>query len=414
MREPVDIIIPTFDNLGQLVPCVNMMLWYSCEYPVNIIVVNNGKIPLEKELPKKVTVINPGQNLGWTGGLKEGLKHSTSKYVLFANDDIYIPRSSSRWLKLLVRDMDWLDVLGAVGPTSNLVMGPQNIWHQTPSHVYFTTFLIGFCMLVRREALDKAGGVHDMEHGGDDLDLSIRIRKQGYKLMVNREIFVYHHGFQTGERIYGGPDKPNGWNSPQMVENVNMELIRKHGFMEFWNTIRNTIHHELNADGEQRNPGADFEGDVVRQYVNGGVTLELGCANKKTVPHAIGIDIVPKGDDVPYMDCRSVADITADVSEKIPLADDYADCIIARHILEHCVDHVKALKEWRRVLKKGGRLVVSCPDEKITESIPLNPQHVHAFTVESVEAVTDLVGFKTIAKDRFYNFNSFTVCLEKT
>jgi len=408
MREPVDIIIPTMDNLGQLVKCVNSMMSYAVEYPINIIVVNNGELAIETELPTNVKILCPGKNLGWTGGLREGLKHSKSKYVCFANDDIFIPRSSSRWLKHIVRDMEWLTALGAVGPASNMVMGTQNIWHETPYNIIFTSFLIGFCMVVRREALDKSGGVHDMEYGGDDIDLSIRLRQQGYKLMVNREVFVYHHGFQTGERVYGKPNIPGGWNSPQMTENVNMELIRKHGFMEFWHTILNHENADLTSG-----PVLDAESEMVKQHVNGGITLELGCGNKKTVPHAIGIDIIPTGEEVPYMGCKSVADIVADVSEKIPLPDDYADCIIARHVLEHCVDHVKALKEWSRILKPGGKMVISCPNEKVCDGVPLNPQHVHAFTPESIATVTDLLGLKPIASSEFYNFNSFTVCVEK-
>src|SRR3989304_4448654 len=237
--EVVDIIIPTYDNYNQLNDCLQSIAMSRICHPVHVIIVNNGTSKLdmliEKDSNFSMEVIETGSNLGWIGGLREGLKHSTSKYVLFANDDIFIPRSSIKWLSEMVRTLDIYPFVGAVGPASNVVMGVQNIWNGMPSPMHDTTFLIGFCILIRREALDSSGGVQDMEFGGDDLDLSIRLRKAGYTLLVRRDIFVYYHGFQTGNRVHGDHTTFNGWNSRNMKDNVNMQLIRRHGFLGWWN-----------------------------------------------------------------------------------------------------------------------------------------------------------------------------------
>jgi len=232
----VDIIIPTYDNAQQLGQCVGSLRTHN-EYPIRIIVVNNGEADLTVE-SENVLLIKSEKNLGWTGGLQEGLKHSTSKYVVFANDDIYVPLASKRWLRNSIEFLEHNPTVGAVGPMSNVVMGRQNIWWKfSTDYLEEAKFLIGYCMVVRREALDKAGGVQDMEVGGDDIDLSIRLRDVGYDLVVLRENFIYHHGFQTGNRIYGDHTKPNGWNSKNMTEETNMELIRKHGFIKLWSTL---------------------------------------------------------------------------------------------------------------------------------------------------------------------------------
>jgi SAM-dependent methyltransferase len=49
---------------------------------------------------------------------------------------------------------------------------------------------------------------------------------------------------------------------------------------------------------------------------------------------------------------------------KLPFKDEYADYIIASEILEHIPlkDVVKTMIEWLRVLKKGGRMVITVPD----------------------------------------------------
>ena len=136
--------------------------------------------------------------------------------------------------------------------------------------------------------------------------------------------------------------------------------------------------------------------------------MACNCGANKTVPEAIGVDRVPNGEIVEQLQAPSVADVVADVTEELPFDDNYADAIIARHILEHCVNTIGALKQWKRVLKPGGRLIVSVPDSAIRNTIILNSEHVHAFTVESLQSIAELIGFKQIANERFYNNLSFT------
>jgi|TARA_Y100000296_G_scaffold26875_1_gene31535 GT2 family glycosyltransferase len=233
--EWVDIIIPTFDNLRQLRQCIGSMRMTRNNYSMKFIIVNNGKAPLHDMLEEDgIKVVTPPTNLGWTGGLKYGLEHSNSKYVLFANDDIYVPLSSHKWLRDMVRVLSVHENCAAVGPSSNCVMGSQNIWSGCSVWAQYVPFLIGFCVLYNREILDKIGGIDDAFYHGDDLELSIRARNQGYNLLHLPTIFIYHHGFQTGEKVHGGPDKPGGWNSDESTRLTNQQLIKKHGFMKFW------------------------------------------------------------------------------------------------------------------------------------------------------------------------------------
>lgn len=410
MREAVTVLIPTYDNVDQLNDCVSSMIRTIGYYPLKIIVINNGEADLSHLVSKDIEVLNPGRNLGWEGGLKEGLKHTSTKYVLFANDDIYLPQSAQTWMRDMVRLMEVYPEIGAQGPSTNVAMGTQNIWSPPFMDSFVTTFLIGFCMLLRRSALDEVGGVDDTLPGGDDLDISIRMRKAGHILVVNRHVFVYHHGFQTGNRVHGDHMRPGGWNSPQMTENTNTALIRKHGFLNWWQTltpIETPTKEKVNAFN------ADTEGDAVRSFLIPGSTVELGVGAKKTVPDAIGIDRIPKDHPIPYIAGVSQADIVADVQEPLPLTENETDNVIARHILEHCVDSVQTLKQWAQPLKDGGRLIISVPDERITDTIPVNPEHVHAFTPESLQRLGEAVGLEHVGTKTGYNGISFTICFKK-
>jgi cellulose synthase/poly-beta-1,6-N-acetylglucosamine synthase-like glycosyltransferase len=156
---------------------------------------------------------------------------------MFANDDIFVPISSTMWLHNMARVLQQYPGVGAVGPASNCVMGLQNIWSASSELYQDVPFLVGFCMMVRRKALDEVGGLDESFNTGDDIDLSIRLRSGGYSLINARDTFVYHHGFQTGEMLYGKPDQPGGWNSLQMTEETNDHLIQKHGFKKWWRTM---------------------------------------------------------------------------------------------------------------------------------------------------------------------------------
>lgn len=239
MTNKVAIIIPTYNGNDYLIPLLNSLLFTWKEGLFHIYLVNNGEIHnMDGIANPHVTVLQQPENVGWEGGLKVGLNASTEDLVLFLNDDTFIPMNSVDWLDRMT-DHFKHDNVGAVGPASNCVRGAQNIFSGTPydQDLLLVNFLIGFCLMVRRSALEKAAGIDDTLPGGDDLDLSIRLRKAGYGLICDRNVFVYHHGFKTGERVKGTPNMKGGWNSVEMTERTDWALMEKHGLPEWLNCM---------------------------------------------------------------------------------------------------------------------------------------------------------------------------------
>src|ERR1700679_315912 len=188
----VDILVITYNNPNYLIPCIQSLGQMITLDIARVIVVNNGE-PGSVNIPVQgVEVIDAGSNLGWEGGLKLGLEHSKSEFVCFLNDDVFFPISESLWLNRLLQHFIDPKVV-AVGPSCNAIMGVQNIWANVPSVVMEVRFLIGLCYLVRRSALDACGGVDDSLPGGDDIDLSIRLRKNGGKLFFDKSVFFFSY-----------------------------------------------------------------------------------------------------------------------------------------------------------------------------------------------------------------------------
>jgi SAM-dependent methyltransferase len=64
---------------------------------------------------------------------------------------------------------------------------------------------------------------------------------------------------------------------------------------------------------------------------------------------------------------------------------DSVDFIVSSHCLEHLLDPYEGLKNWIRVLKPGGHLIITIPDEDLYEQgqwpSDKNLDHKHTFTV---------------------------------
>jgi SAM-dependent methyltransferase len=120
-----------------------------------------------------------------------------------------------------------------------------------------------------------------------------------------------------------------------------------------------------NGNNESDQSGAKVcEGDVQSRddQPSMGIRLNLGCGNK-----------ILAG----YINCDlsgNYSDINPDVScdiRKLPFNDDYADEVLAVHVLEHFYvwEVEDILNEWIRVLKPGGKLIVELPSlDKIINS----------------------------------------------
>jgi len=102
------------------------------------------------------------------------------------------------------------------------------------------------------------------------------------------------------------------------------------------------------------------------------VVIELGCGNSKT-PGAIGVDFNPK----------TQADIIHDLDIfPYPFADNYADRIICKDVLEHVEHFVAVMEEIWRIGKPGCEVEISGPFMSSVNYFS-DPTHRRAFTSRS-------------------------------
>lgn len=77
--------------------------------------------------------------------------------------------------------------------------------------------------------------------------------------------------------------------------------------------------------------------------------------------------------------------------DKIPKKNNTYDALISTEVLEHVEDPQKVVKEFRRVLKKGGKLFLTVPQGR---TIHQEPYNFFYFTKYGVELILKNAGFK--------------------
>lgn len=98
--------------------------------------------------------------------------------------------------------------------------------------------------------------------------------------------------------------------------------------------------------------------DAISKYAKGDI-LDIGCGNKPYKPFFEGKINSYTGCDIIQSD-RQLVDIICPATD-IPLPDNTKDTVFTTQVIEHVADHRKLLSEAFRILKPGGRIILSGP-----------------------------------------------------
>lgn len=308
----ISIVIPTYNRCDELLkPCLESIKKYTDPSKIEVIVVANGCKDNTREYVESLgtpfKLIWLEEPSGYTKSTNEGIKAATGEYiVLLNNDTVLLEQQKDTWLKILIEPFKDPTV-GITGPLKAYCPYARK------------DFLIFFCVMMKKEMFDKYGLLDEIFNPGfgEDVEWCVRIINQGYRIQqvpVESEVTqgdklmlgqfpIFHVGEGTfAHTTYG--DK----------------LLAERRFL-----LMNRFHTDIK--------------------------LNLGCGNKPLKGY-FNVDIGSESCDIAW-DVRT-----------IPLDDNKVEEIISAHLFEHLSNHEvrNVLKEWRRVLKPGGRLILEMPN----------------------------------------------------
>lgn len=147
---------------------------------------------------------------------------------------------------------------------------------------------------------------------------------------------------------------------------------------------------------------------IIRPYLNGNI-LELGSGGWPCVDHAVQVD-VHRFHNPPHPPVQLVTDAFG----SLPFRDGFFDCLVASHLLEDVLDWQPVLREWTRVVRSRGHVIIQVPDRSryraaVAAGQPDNKSHRHeSFPGELTDYYKLLGGFDVI-RDGFEPAGDYNV-----
>ncbi len=233
-KGKVSIVIPSKDKVDLLTRCIQTVLATAANADLEILIVDNGSTEAATieyygtlETDSRIRVLKYDAPFNYSAMNNLGATHASGDYLLFLNNDT--EAIDSGWLQELI---GWarLKEIGAVG--AKLLRADGSIQHagavvgfggfaghpftgqaENTSGFFGSTewyrdylAVTGACMAMRREVFDRVGGFdEEFISCGSDVEICLRLRRAGYRVVYNPFARLLHHECAT--RLGAVPDQ---------------------------------------------------------------------------------------------------------------------------------------------------------------------------------------------------------------
>jgi GT2 family glycosyltransferase len=290
------IIILSYNQVDYTLACIDSIKKFTNSYEIIVVDNNSDKHTIDKlEEIQDIILIKNKINKGFPGGCNDGIKVATGDNILLLNNDTIVTRN---WLDNLIAALYSNNDIGAVGPVTNSCSNFQTIPCEYSSLEDMLLFaeqhnksnsnlwesrdrLIGFALLIKKDILNNIGMLDEQFFPGnfEDDDLSLRIRLNGYKLLLCKDTFIHHFGSTSFTK--------------ESSERFSKTLqINEKKFLQKWNIEKNEI---FNPNIKKINIKKEEEEIVSFIYVVNDEDLfekSKSCINNLIIPNGISIEII--------------------------------------------------------------------------------------------------------------------------
>lgn len=209
-----DIVLTVYNQLELTKRCIESVLKYFRNQD-RLILVDNGSDPETTSYLKEVSTANKvfdielirfEPNQGFIKAANAGLGFSDKETVCLLSNDTVV---TAGWLEEMLRLMEKEPDIGIVNPASSTFSlypsRSQSIDELARSLDKFkgsytnTAACFGFCMLIRREVIQKIGILDEVFGRGyfEDSDFCRRANTAGFRCVISKAAYVWHREHST-------------------------------------------------------------------------------------------------------------------------------------------------------------------------------------------------------------------------
>jgi len=217
---PVDIVIPVYNGIEFLVPCLESVFAFT-DHRHRVIVVDDASPDEQTKqylrslaYQQKIVLLENEVNLGFIGSVNRGMKSSSRDIILLNSDTEVTPG----WVEKICNCAYSRPNVATVTPLTNNgticsvpnwfednivppalgVIGMSNLIERISERIYPEIPVgVGFCLFIFRRALDSVGYFDEKNFGKgycEENDFCWRARKAGYIHLLDDATFIYHKG----------------------------------------------------------------------------------------------------------------------------------------------------------------------------------------------------------------------------
>lgn len=219
----VSVIIPIYNKGKLTLECLASVARHTQDCSYEIILIDDGSAPPAQEILTRVKglkYIRNQENLGFLRSCNRAAEEARGAFLVFLNNDVQV---TSKWLSALLKVFSEYIGVGVVGPK---VLFPDGRLQEAGALIqsdastqliglfddpalpqYSITrevdYVSGCCLVVPSALFRQLGGFDAAFAPGycEDVDLCLRIRDRGLRILYNSESVIIHHLSATADAL---------------------------------------------------------------------------------------------------------------------------------------------------------------------------------------------------------------------
>ncbi len=209
-----DIIVPVYNSLSYVRECLSSIIQKTSPSLYRLLIINDNSDEHTTDFLNcfcaenpRAEVLHNTENLGFVRSCNMGFSNSSAPYAVIVNSDVVV---ADQWLDRLINCAEQAPEIASVNPLTNrasqisipipggMNFNDVNEFLQQKFSGKFADIVtgVGFCMLLRRKALEQAGYFDEIYGKGycEESDLCMRLTTSGWRTVAAKDVYVYHKG----------------------------------------------------------------------------------------------------------------------------------------------------------------------------------------------------------------------------